>query len=57
MTQNYEISDAEILKALRDALDFVNGVKEEKKKARARKAKADFFNLKAIAENSECIMF
>ena len=52
-----EISEAEIIKILHESLDFVNGVKEEKKRARARKAKADFFNLNEVVKNSEVIFF
>ena len=52
-----EISDKEIMKAMQEAFDFVNGVTEAKKKARARRAKADFFNLKEIVKNTEAIMF
>lgn len=57
MNANYEINDNEIMKAMKDAFDFVNGVTEGKKKARARRAKADFFNLKEIIENTELVMF
>lgn len=57
MNANYEISDKEIMKAMKDAFDFVIGVTEGKKEAKARRAKADFFNLKEIIENTESVMF
>ena len=57
MNTRHEITDAEIMKALNDAMDFAFGVKEEKKKARARKAKADFFNLNELVKNTEAIVF
>ena len=57
MNTRHEITDAEIMKALNDAMDFAFGVKEDKKKARAGKAKADFFNLNEMAKNSEVLFF
>lgn len=50
----FEMTDLEINKLFESIL---NDDKETKRKARARKAKADFFNLNALVESSEAIVF
>jgi hypothetical protein len=49
-----EMTDLEINKLFESIL---NDDKETKRKARARKAKADFFNLNEVVKNTEAIMF
>lgn len=49
-----EMTDLEINKLFESIL---NDDKETKRKARARKAKADFFNLNEVVKNSDVIMF
>ena len=49
-----EMTDLEINKLFNDIL---NDTKEEKRKQRARKAKADFFNLNEMVKNTPAIMF
>lgn len=48
------MTDIEINKLFESIL---NNEKETKRKAKARKAKADFFNLNEVVKNTEAIMF
>ena len=58
MEKTFNMTDAELNKLINSTIDeIVYGGKEKRRKARARKAKADFFNLNAIVESSEVIVF
>ena len=58
MEKTFKISDKELNNLINNTIDdIVFGKKEAKRKARARKAKADFFNLNALVESSEVIVF
>lgn len=58
MEKTFNINDKELSNLMNNIIDdIVFGKKEAKKKARARKAKADFFNLNEVVNNSEVIMF
>ena len=54
---DFGISDLDIMKVMRKVLAEDNGEAEAKRKQRARKAKADFFNLNALVGSSEAIVF
>jgi hypothetical protein len=49
-----EMTDLEINKLFESIL---NNDKETKRRARVRKAKADFFNLNEVVKNTEAIVF
>lgn len=58
MEKTFNINDKELSNLMNNIIDdIVFGKKEAKRKARARKAKADFFNLNEVVNNSEVIMF
>ena len=58
MEKTFNINDKELSNLMNNIIDdIVFGKKEAKKKARARKAKADFFNLNEVVNNSEVIIF
>ena len=54
---DYGISDLDIIKVLRKTLAEDNGEAEAKRKQRARKAKADFFNLNEVVKTQDAIFF
>ncbi len=58
MEKTINISDKELNKLINRTIDdIVFGGKEKRKKERARKAKADFFNLKEVVKETDVIMF
>jgi hypothetical protein len=58
MEKTINISDKELNELINRTIDdIVFGGKERKRKERARKAKADFFNLKEVVKEKDVIMF
>ena len=58
MEKTINISDKELNELINRTLDdIVFGGKERRRKERARKAKADFFNLKEVVKEKDVIMF
>lgn len=58
MEKTINISDKELNKLINRTIDdIVFGGKEKRRKERARKAKADFFNLKEVVMEKDVIMF
>lgn len=58
MEKTINISDKELNELINRTIDdIVFGGKEKRRKERARKAKADFFNLKEVVKEKDVIMF
>lgn len=58
MEKTINISDKDLNKLINRTIDdIVFGGKEKRRKERARKAKADFFNLKEVVKEKDVIMF
>lgn len=58
MEKTINISDKELNELINRTIDdIVFGSKERRRKERARKAKADFFNLKKVVKEKDVIMF
>lgn len=58
MEKTINISDKELNELINRTIDdIVFGGKERRRKERARKAKADFFNLKEVVKEKDVIMF
>ena len=58
MEKTLNITDKELNKLINSTIDeIVFGGKEKRRKERARKAKADFFNLKEVVKEKDVIMF
>lgn len=58
MEKTINISDKELNDLINRTIDdIVFGGKEKRRKERARKTKADFFNLKEVVKEKDVIMF
>lgn len=58
MEKTLNMTDKELNNLINSTIDeIVFGGKEKRSKERARKAKADFFNLNEVVKNTEAIMF
>ena len=58
MGKTINISDKELNDLINRTIDdIVFGGKEKRRKERARKAKADFFNLNEVVKEKDVIMF
>ena len=58
MEKTLNMTDKELNNLINSTIDeIVFGGKEKRRKERARKAKADFFNLNEVVKNTEAIMF
>lgn len=58
MEKTLNITDKELNNLINNTIDeIVFGGKEKRRKERARKAKADFFNLNEVVKNAEVIIF
>lgn len=58
MGKTINISDKDLNELINRTIDdIVFGGKERRRKERARKAKADFFNLKEVVKEKDVIMF